>query len=225
MTKTTTSKPMTSLHTMTSFPPPPPPSEGETAFINKQNYFASQYSFPTYITASAVCDVSPLLSLLHDLKIESINSTTISLLPTDNRATIDEIRKIVSLCSHYKSTAIQNQKEFEYKRSIIAKEKQNTSTKNIPVQPPYHSDFTPMKPGENLFMSKIHSTNYNLCLASAVCPQRTRSLLSCWKNLDHRVAKALASKGLDQFIWVEEREAVERCIGLSVQKLVKDIIT
>ena len=81
-----------------------------------------------------------------------------------------------------------------------------------------------MKPAENALLSKIHEANYNLCLANAVCPKRTGRLLSCWEKMNPRAAKIMAQQGLDHFVCLQEREAVERCIGLSVQKVMKDII-
>jgi hypothetical protein len=221
-------------------PPPPPPAEGkEGTFIDdwlqqnskqlptsennqsKRQWFAKQCLFPTYITESAVFDTSPILSLLHDHGIESDESALRR--PLDEQTTIDEMRKIASLCANYKTTAIQNRKEFEYKQTAIAKEKQNEI--ELPAKPPDHPEFTPLKPAENLLLAKIHGTNYNLCLARAVCPQRTNELLSCWKSADPRVFKVLAEQGLDQLMCMEEREAVERCIGLSVQRVMKDIIS
>jgi hypothetical protein len=37
--------------------------------------------------------------------------------------------------------------------------------------------------------------------------------------------KLLAEQGLGHLMCMEEREAVERCIGLSVQRVMKDIIS
>lgn len=225
-------------------PPPPPPASSvidkgaSSSFIDdwlkqnkqsainpvesKREFFAKQCLFPTYITDRSMCDVSSLRSMLHDHKIES-NDSPLTLSTDEQSTAIDEIRKIASLCAHYKSIASKNRQELEYKQAINAKEKQNIETITIPDQPP-HSDFTPMKPAENALLSKIHEANYNLCLANAVCPERTGRLLSCWKNMNPRTAKIMAQQGLDYLVCVQEREAVERCIGLSVQKVIKDTI-
>jgi hypothetical protein len=228
-------------------PPPPPPSPPTSSVIDKEassfiddwleqnnkqsainpveskrQYFEKQCLFPTYITDRSMCDVSSLRSMLHDHKIESNDSPLKT--STDEQSTlIDEMRKIASLCAHYKSTASKNRQELEYKQAIIAKEEQKIDTRTIPDQPP-HSEFTPMKPAENALLSKIHEANYNLCLANAVCPKRTGRLLSCWEKMNPRAAKIMAQQGLDHFVCLQEREAVERCIGLSVQKVMKDII-
>lgn len=188
---------------------------------SKQQWFSKQCLFPTYINEAAMFDTSPLLSLLHDHGIGSDDSALSH--PSDKQTTIDEMRKIANLCANYKTRAIQNRKEFEYKRATVAKEKQ-VETK-LPPKPPDHPEFTPLKPAENLLLAKIHGTNYNLCLARAVCPQRTNGLLSCWKSTDPRVVKLLAEQGLGHLMCMEEREAVERCIGLSVQRVMKDIIS
>eukprot|EP00984_Skeletonema_dohrnii_P032962 scaffold28185_cov121-Skeletonema_dohrnii-CCMP3373.AAC.3 len=222
-------------------PPPPPPSESkDETFIDgwlqqkskqlpsseniqrkRQQWYSKQCLFPTHITESSMVDTSPLLSLLHDHAIESDDSSLRH--PSDKQTTVDEMRKIASLCATYKTTAIQNKQEFEYKRAVIAKERQ--SEIELPAKPPDHPEFTPLKPAENVLLAKIHGTNYNLCLARAVCPQRTNNFLKCWKSTDPRVVKALAEQGLDQLMCMEEREAVERCIGQSVQKIMKDIIS
>ncbi len=220
-------------------PPPPPESKNETFIDNflqqnskklpnaeerkrqRQQWYYDQCLFPSYITESAMADTSPLLSLMRDHGIESDDSSLTR--PSDKQTTVDEIRKIASLCANYKSSAIQNKKEFAYKRAAIAKEKGNEI--ELPEKPPDHPEFTPLKPAENLLLTKIHATNYNMCLGRAVCPQRTENLLSCWKSTNPRVVKALAEQGLDQLMCIEEREAVERCIGHSVQKIMKDIIT
>jgi hypothetical protein len=160
--------------------------------------------------------------MLHDHKIES-NDSPLTLSADEQSTSIDEIRKIASLCSHYKSIAGKNRQELEYKQAKAAEEKQNIETRTIPDQPP-HSEFTKMKPAENALLSKIHEANYNLCLANAVCPKRTGRLLSCWEKMNPRAAKIMAQQGLDHLVCVQEREAVERCIGLSVQKVMKDII-
>lgn len=223
-------------------PPPPPPESKNETFIDdflqqnsgklpnaedrereRQQWFFKQFLFPTHIPESAIADTSPLLSLLHDHGIESDDRSLTH--PSDMQTTVDEIRKIASLCANYKSTAIQNKKEFEYKRAVIAKEKQSETNLPEPEKPPDHPEFTPLKPAENLFLAKIHGRNYQLCLARAVCPQRTESLLSCWKSTEPRVVQALAEQGLDQLMCIEEREAVERCIGQSVQHIMKDIIS
>ena len=166
-------------------------------------------------------DTSPLLSLLHDHEIASDDSALSH--SSDKQTTIDEIRKIASVCANYKISATQNRKEFEYKRAVIAKEKRGEI--KLPNKPKDHTEFTPLKPAENLLLAKILRTNYNLCLARGVCPQRTNNLLTCWKSTDPRVFKVMAEQGLDQLICIDEREAVERCIGLSVQKVMKDIIS
>ena len=189
---------------------------------SKRQYFEKQCLFPTYITDRSICDVSSLRSMLHDHKIES-NDVPLTLSTDEQSTSIDEIRKIASLCAHYKSIARKNRQELEYKQAIIAKEKQNIDTRTIPDQPS-HSEFTPMKPAENALLSKIHEANYNLCLANAVCPTRTGRLLSCCNKMNPRAAKIMAQQGLDHLVCVQEREAVKRCIGLSVQKVMKDII-
>lgn len=186
----------------------------------RQQWFHKQCLFPAHITESAMFDTSPLLSLLHDHGIGSDDSSLMH--PSDKQTAVHEMRKIASLCSNYKAAAIQNKQEFEYKRALIAKEKR--SEINVPSKPPEHHEFTPLKPAENLLLNKIHGTNYNVCLARAVCPQRTSNLFSCWKRTEPRVVKALAEQGLDQLMCIEEREAVERCIGQSVQRIMKDII-
>ena len=229
---------MTTLHPPP--PPPPPPSViKEETFIDdwlkqkdkqqpnaeerkrkRQQWYHNQCLFPTYITESAMVNTSPLLSLLHDHGIESNDSSLTH--PSDKQTTVDEIRKIASQCANYKAAAIQNKQEFEYKRALLAKEKR--SEVKVPSKPPDHAEFTPLKPAENLLLNKIHGTNYNVCLARAVCPERTNNLFSCWKSTDPRVVKAMAEQGLDQLMCIEERESVERCIGQKVQTIMKDII-
>lgn len=167
-------------------------------------------------------------------------------IPT-HRSPLDDMRKIASLCASYKTRSIVNYNEFQHKRSIQLIEQQreqqstteddtDSSSENIanppnkaaitsmPTPPPYHPEYTQLSLRQNAHLSKIHSANYNLCLANAVCPDRMRRLVSCWKGLDPRLVKMMKDEGIEAMICLEEKEAVERCVGLGVQRVMKDIL-
>mmetsp|Transcript_23129 Transcript_23129/g.50097 ORF Transcript_23129/g.50097 Transcript_23129/m.50097 type:complete len:279 (-) Transcript_23129:2087-2923(-) len=231
---------------------------------NKREYFAKQCLFPSYITEAAMCNVDPLLSLISHHLEESDGgidgdavknnipgasrekkSTNISnnehSSPT-HRTAIDDVRKNVSLCATYKSRAVLNYNEFQYKREIKIKEKrqgeqptetntpEDTNASDKPEstptssKPPYHPEYTPLELRENFLMANIHSANYNLCLANATCPNRVKRLLTCWESVDPQWVNMMQQQGMDGFVCMEEKEAVERCVGLGVQRAMKDIL-
>jgi len=107
---------------------------------------------------------------------------------------------------------------------VPAKQAKQQSAPPTPPRPPDHSEYTPLPIGGNHYLSKIHEVNYNLCLANAACPERTKRLTRCWKRVDPRTMKAMEEQGMESFVCSEEREAVERCVGLSVQRVMKDIL-
>lgn len=197
-----------------------------------------------------VCNADPLLSLISQHNLDnngigtdtsggsssqddkSINSEGRYTTPT-HRTALDDMRQIASLCSTYKTRAIVNNNEFRYKRAKL-KERQrqeksnNTEStdafKSTQSPPPYHSEYTHLALAENFLLAKIHGANYNLCLAKATCPDRTSRLLKCWKSVDPQLLKMMEQEGMEDFICMQEREAVERCIGLGVQRVMKDIL-
>eukprot|EP00578_Thalassiosira_sp_NH16_P000726 CAMPEP_0181138604 /NCGR_PEP_ID=MMETSP1071-20121207/34336_1 /TAXON_ID=35127 /ORGANISM="Thalassiosira sp., Strain NH16" /LENGTH=259 /DNA_ID=CAMNT_0023225453 /DNA_START=129 /DNA_END=908 /DNA_ORIENTATION=+ len=208
--------------------------------INKRQYLEKQCLFPSYIPEAAMVDVEPMIGLIsHHVEESDGGDITDS---THHRTALDNVRKIASLCATYKSRAAMNHKEVQYKRAIILKEKRrleehssdlapenvdsSETSESIPLpsKPPYHPDFTPLSLGENYGVAKIAGANYNLCLANAICPARTRRLLTCWESLDTQWVKIVQQQGMDRLICLEEREAVERCMGMGVQRVMKDIL-
>ncbi|KAL9184289.1 hypothetical protein ACHAXT_002375 [Thalassiosira profunda] len=215
----------------------PPPNNTST-----RQYFEKQCLFPMHIPSGAHCNVEPVVSLIahHDLDGDGEASTNASdgsnTSTPAHRSTLDDVRKIAATCATYKSRALLNHNQFQYKRAMMLKAKRESEQSTAAsdptpgdsatalTPPPYHADYTPLSMPGNFLMAKIHSANYSLCLAGAFCPERTRSLVSCWRELDKADAKLMEQQGLEGFICLEEREAVERCVGLGVQRAMKDIL-
>lgn len=216
-------------------------------------YFARQFLFPRYIPQSVLCNVDPILNLISHHVRESdgdngnrkkgqlANITSEEKIP-EQRTALDDLREIVSLCATYKSRSVLNRNEFHHKRAMMLKEKQVRDQSSIvaynvssspgdpqsmistPSPPPYHAEYTPLKLQENFLLAKIHAANYNLCLANAICPDRMQRLLSCWRGSDPQWVKTMEKQGMESYVCLDERGAVERCVGLGVQRVMKDIL-
>jgi hypothetical protein len=259
---------------------------------NKREYFERQCLFPRHIPQSAMCNIEPMLYLIHDFHADAnynkiTKTSNVGTSPITNAAVTTaawgDIRQIASHCATYKSRAEQNHIEFQHKRAVkirqqqqhqrqsstlsaISIEKNNldppssdistststsslhsntsiadsdnsapTTTSTIPTNqrhylhpapqpPPFHPEYTPLTLPENFLLSKIHSANYNVCLAHASCPQLSSQLLACWKRSDPTWVQHMQQHGLEQYICTEERMAVERCVGRRVQNAMKDIL-
>jgi len=90
--------------------------------------------------------------------------------------------------------------------------------------PPFHPEYTPLTLSENFILSKIYSANYNVCLAHTSCPQLSSRLLSCWKRSDPAWVQHMKEHEMERYVCMEERMAVERCVGRRVQNAMKDIL-
>mmetsp|Transcript_40608 Transcript_40608/g.74242 ORF Transcript_40608/g.74242 Transcript_40608/m.74242 type:complete len:290 (-) Transcript_40608:102-971(-) len=278
-------------------PPPPPPAMEEepssqqptflAQWLEKEKhksppetkrdyseYYANQCLFPIHIPETAMCDVTPILSLLSRLgesddggidssdakvsnngisssstsqekKSTNIMSNNENMTPA-HRSALDDMRKIASLCATYKDRAVLNRDEYHYKRAKLIKEQQllqeqqnatatdtdnnvksdksAANASNTPSPPPHHPEYTPLPLAGNFLLANIHGMNYNTCLANATCPDRTRRLLTCWESADPQWVKRMEQHGMEGYVCLEEREAVERCVGRSVQRVMKDVL-
>ena len=199
---------------------------------NKREYYEKQCLFPNHIPLAAHFDISPMIALISDHHLETGSDDTDDTSDLSNgqtqqhRSALDDVRKVASLCAaSYKTIAIQNHKEFQYKKAKQQREQQADASeeKELPPQPT-PSIYTDLSLPENFLMRNIHRANYNICLANATCPDQTEKLLKCWKSADKNWVKAMQRTGNDEYICMDEREAVERCLGLGVQRVMKDIL-
>lgn len=200
-----------------------------------------QCIFPTHIPSTAHCDITPMLSLISNhINENHINENMMNQNNNTHRTALNDMKKVASLCASYKNIVLQNQNEFQYKRAVYINNKQKEASRSdmlneevesevavsnnqLPPRPEV-TQYTDLTPMENQMMARIHDANYNLCLAKATCPDRTDKLLSCWKQSDPQVVNYAQENGIEGMICMEERNAVERCVGLSVQRVMKDII-
>ena len=196
---------------------------------NKREYYEKQCLFPNHIPLAAHFDISPMIALISDHHLETGSDDTDDTSDLSNgqtqqhRSALDDVRKVASLCAaSYKTIAIQNHKEFQYKKAKQQLEQQADASeeKELPPQPT-PSIYTDLSLPENFLMRNIHRANYNICLANATCPDQTEKLLKCWKSADKNWVKVASSF---EYICMDEREAVERCLGLGVQRVMKDIL-
>jgi hypothetical protein len=91
-------------------------------------------------------------------------------------------------------------------------------------EPPYHEEYSDLKVMQNYTLAGIHKANHRMCLSHSACPKQTKQLLQCYRAIDPNVGQALAKQGLGNLICIEEREAVERCVGNGVQRVAKEIL-
>ena len=157
------------------------------------------------------------------------------------RTAVQDFTQLLSLCGSYKHTADANQKEAKYKhkRWNLNKQKKKVmqqseedanekltilENKLSKLKPPPHSEYTPLTIDQNYYLSQINSVNYRLCLAYKSCPARTKEYVSCLEGIDEKEMDRLAEKGLGSMICLEERQALERCVGLGVERVVKEIL-
>mmetsp|Transcript_376 Transcript_376/g.989 ORF Transcript_376/g.989 Transcript_376/m.989 type:complete len:184 (+) Transcript_376:190-741(+) len=180
--------------------------------------------FPSHIPRSLHCKNESLLSLVNKFG-ELIEGREDELLSPNTAAS--DFRDVISLCSTYKTRAVENRDEFEFKKAKLQQQKQaaegvEAEEIDLPAQP-LASEFTPLSAQENFLLASIHAANYNLCIGNAICPGRTAKLMTCWKRTDSRVIQQFKEHGMDRFVCQEERKAVERCLGNSVQRVMKDI--
>lgn len=212
--------------------PKKPPALTEASFME---YFTKQLLFPKHIPETALCNVSPILALVsrHGEAAGDSHSED----GTPSNTALESVRQIAAQCATYKNKAVLNHNEFQHKRSIELQEQQqqehydatgdsdpSTTTDVIVEQPPYHPEYTPLPVPGNYLLTKIHGANYNICLAKAACPHRTERLLSCWKSADPGWVKKMEHDGTEEYVCAEEREGVERCLGLSVQRVMKSVL-
>ncbi|KAL7552699.1 hypothetical protein ACHAWF_015936 [Thalassiosira exigua] len=235
-------------------PPPPPPSvddnltflerwiekekKVEPSIESKREYFNNECLFPRHIPAAGIANVDPMISLIshqagkeHGMVGRSENSPGVES-EEDlflRKTALDDVRKIASLCATYDSRASINLEEFKYKRAVLRKEKASQTLENAPstthIQPPHHDEYSPLSIHENFLLARIHRANYNVCLAAATCPERTKRLAACWKRMDPQLIRLMEKEGVEGFVCLEEREAVERCVGLGVQRVMKAILS
>ena len=198
--------------------------QAETRRQDKQAKYTSQCLFPSHIPRSLHCKNESLLSLVS--KFDELREGREDEQLCPNTATSD-FKDVISLCSTYKTRALKNRDEFEFKKAKLQQQKQaaegvDTAEIDLPAQP-QASEFTSLSAQENSLLASIHAANYNLCLGNAICPDRTAKLMTCWRRTDSRVIQQLKERRLDRFVCWEERKAVERCLGNSVQRVMKDI--
>lgn len=219
----------------------------------KREYFEAQCSlFPRYIPELAICNVDSMIHLISEHcpplsssiaagedvnDVGRLNNDDGSGAPpsSSTNTTMDNVRQIATQCSSYHTKAIQNYKQYEYKRALknihidsnqqrIFKSTDNIDDLPIPQRPVQHSEYTPMTYQENYAMTKIHERNYNICIAQNTCSHRTEALLTCWKSLDPQWVKYMDKHNMGQLICANERKGVERCVGGITQRVMKDIL-
>jgi hypothetical protein len=235
-------------------PPPPPPdltedsNTSQPSFLEKfiqQNskldpseskqlqytneYLKSLCIIPPITPEQALPDIKPLLSLREsELNIEAVQC--------EIRTALQDFREAVSLCENYNQIADINREIFQFKTKRWKLNKAKSDAKDINQrslveeqlkqlkEPQYNEVYTDLKVMQNYYLSGINSMNHAICLARATCPNQTDQLVSCYATLNPKIGQALAKQGLGKVICMEEREAVERCIGKGVQRVVREVL-
>jgi hypothetical protein len=207
----------------------------------KQEFIVPPCLIPERTPEDAFKYIDPMLSLeTSDFFKDELASKDIAELP-QFRTAVQDFTQLLSLCGSYKHTADANQKEAKYKhkRWNLNKQKKKVmqqseedanekltilENKLSKLKPPPHSEYTPLTIDQNYYLSQINSVNYRLCLAYKSCPARTKEYVSCLEGIDEKEMDRLAEKGLGSMICLEERQALERCVGLGVERVVKEIL-
>lgn len=196
-------------------------------------YFTKQLLFPKHIPETALCDVGPLLGLIarHGEEAAGDDDRGDGEDGAPARTALESVRRIAAQCATHKNKAVLNHNEFQHKRSVELQEQQehdeddpSAAAAAIVEQPPYHPEYTPLPVPGNYLLTKIHGANYNICLAKAACPRRTQRLLDCWRGADPDWVKKMEEHGTEERVCAGEREGVERCLGLSVQRAMKEVL-
>ena len=155
----------------------------------------------------------------------------------DFRTALKDFKRAVSLCATYKETSDINRQIFQFKVSRWKLNRAISNTQdpqekhdfeerlNQLEEPPYSNEYTPLKVSQNQALANLHNVNYAMCEAYAICPKQTRQLMRCYKSLNPSLGQALAKQGLGKVICMEEREAVERCVGNGVQRVVEEVLS
>ncbi|KAL3776108.1 hypothetical protein HJC23_010701 [Cyclotella cryptica] len=194
-------------------------------------YYQNQCLIPMTTPTEAIPDVESIASLANNPDIISDGDGDDDAF--EWRTALQDFRQIISLCASYKHTSDINRREFEYKKKQWNLSKENNHQQQSHAHeedeelfnpPPHHEEYTPLKFTQNYILANIHGINHKMCLARATCPERTESLVSCLRGVDPNVVHALAKQGLGALVCLEERRAVERCVGSGVQRVVKEAL-
>lgn len=200
-------------------------------------YMQSQCLVPITTPEQALPDVKPLLSLSESDINKDVPQQIEQGEEGEFRTALQDFRQIMSLCASYQHTADTNRKIFQFKSArwklnkalkdtVDEKQKQAIREKLDQLEePPYDEEYSELKVMQNYTLAGIMSANQRVCLANATCPRQTKELIGCYATLNPKIGQALAKQGLGKVICMEEREAVERCIGNAAQRAVKEIIS
>ena len=208
-----------------------PSKSKQTKYTNA--YLSSQCLIPTSTPEQALPDIKPLLSLSES----ELNKDVEPLEQGEFRTALQDFREALLLCANYQQTSDINRQIFQFKtkRWKLNKAKKDAESVaqaeiidkklNELEEPPYNEEYSDLKIMQNYTLAGIHAANHRMCLAHAVCPQQTHLLKICYDALDSRVGQALAKQGLGKVICMEERDAVERCVGNGVQRVVQEALS
>ena len=188
---------------------------------------------PTSTPEQALPDIKPLLSLAES----EINKDVEQLKQGEYRTALQDFREALLLCASYQQTSDINRQIFQFKTKRWKLNTAKNDTENAVhieniekklialEEPPYNEEYTDLKVMQNYTLAGIHAANHRICLAHAVCPQQTHLLKNCYDSLDSSVAKALAEQGLGKVVCMKERDAVERCVGNGLQRVVQEALS
>ena len=240
------------MATTTSGIPPPPPApnditgNSEPSFLqkfireNSQTTVTKQEQYtkknleslcliPISIPEQALPDIKPLVSLSESDLNKNIEQNEFC-------TAMQDFREIVSLCANYQQTSDINRKIFQFKTKRLKLKKELRDAKDIEEkerveqkllqleEPLYNEEYSDLKVMQNYALANIYSVNRTMCVAHAVCPKQTKELVNCYNTLNPQVGMALAKQGLGTVICMDQREAVERCVGNASQRVVREAL-
>lgn len=213
---------------------PDPSKSKQGLYTNK--YLQSKCLVPTTTPEQALPDVKPLLSLSESDLIKEASRSLDQGDEVEHRTALQDFRQIISICANYQQTADINKQIFQFKTkrwklnqslkdSTDEQQKEHIQEKlNELKEPPYNEEYSDLKVMQNYTLAGINNANHRICLALATCPQKAKKLVGCYATLDPKIGQALAKQGLGKVICMEERDAVERCVGNAVQRVVKEVL-
>jgi hypothetical protein len=200
-------------------------------------YLQTQCLVPLTTPEQALPDVKPMISLSEsDLYNDMNQQQQQQQQQGESRTALQDFRNSIARCANYKQTSEINTKIFQFKTrrwklkhmlksATDAHQKDLIETQLAQLEePPYHEEYSDLKVMQNYTLAGIHKANHRICLSHSACPKLTKQLLQCYRAMDPNVGQALAKQGLGNLICMEEREAVERCVGNGVQRVVKEIL-
>ena len=219
------------------------PTSSQKNMIQIQQRLMSDLIFPHHISKKMHARVDGMVRILQILKEDSSLKADKEGKKKDGKGekkasfTSDELRKmkrpslsndgdpspfhqaikIDKSCRQFKVKSLQaHLNALRAKKEMLGSAVDSGDGKTVVV-----ADHLRLKFEEEKARSQIHVMNYRHCIAQVACPERTGRMINCWSAISPNTMKAVVQAQFDGLLCRDEREAVERCCGAAVERLMK----